>query len=323
MQKRDDNTVPIIATHDTVKVNDKNPKLIDVAGKEYNLTDDAFKSLCEKLKVPYSYAKRSPLISSDLNYWLGRKGQDAFLALSDQNDNVRAFMDSSHTYVPSVEIVRAVVNIFSSHDWEVRGSSISGPVVKVDITSGKQGGAALGDITDAGISIVHSDSWSVGTRFDSYLLRLACLNGQVAPVHGRKFRVSGQTVEQIINQVGEFAELAFSQLDDMLAGYERLREKNVENIPNILTRIVKENGLPSKVLKALLEASMAPAFLATVPNSRVVNMLDVLNILTWVGTHNQELSENHRKRLQLIAGHLSITGHHRCDGCGALYGLDA
>ena len=320
LQERADNTERISASFSDVKFKaEPQRKFLLVGDDEYTLTEDGYGTLLKEVNVPKGYANRMPvaLLEDNVNFWLRQRTDTMFSALiNNDTGRIRSFMNPNYEYVPTVDVFREVANKMGT-DWNLHDVEITDSVVKVAFTTDRQSGVAVGDVSDAGLSLVHSDAWTVAPRFDSYLLRLVCTNGQTRPVTGRKFRVSGNDRESILEQVTQFTDIAIDQLELMISGYERLRHHKVENTTRIVARICQENKLPSKVREALVLTLSSENFLATLDEGAMGTMFGVVNLLTWVGTHNMEINESHRNHLREIAGSISSTGQTRCDSCGS------
>lgn len=320
LEKRAENTERIAAPYSAVRfVAEPQRKFLTVEDKEYTLTEDGYDTLLKTVHVPKGYANRMPvtLLEENVNFWIRQKNNEMFSALvNKETDRIRSFMNPNLSYVSTIDVFNEVATHVGT-DWELRNYEITDSVVKVAFTTDRESGGHVGDVSAAGLSLVHSDSWMVAPRFDSYLLRLVCTNGQTRPVSGRKFRVTGSDREGILEQVGQFTEISVENLELMIAGYERLRDQHVDNVARIVQRICQENNLPSKVREALILTMQSPTFLATMPESNMGTMFDVVNLLTWVATHNQEIPDNHRMHLREIAGSISATGETRCESCGS------
>lgn len=318
LQERDDNTTRIVTSYSDLRFQaEPTKKYLYVADNEYTLTDEGYKTLLNEVNVPVGYANRMPvtLLEDNVNFWLRQRSDQQFAALTN-GDRIRTFMNPGYEYVPTVEVFRAVAEKMGT-EWDLRNTEISDTVVKVAFTTGLESGGNVGDVSAAGLSLVHSDAWVVAPRFDSYMLRLVCTNGMTTPVTGRKFRVSGSDRESILEQVGQFTDIAVDNLASMIQGYERLRDQTVQNVSRLIDRICKENRLPSKVREVLILTQTSQGFLSTMNSSTLDSMHDVVNLLTWVATHNSEINESHRQHLREIAGNISTTGNTRCDSCGS------
>lgn len=326
LAQRDDDTTRINAAFSDLKFSSVAPetgqarKSLVVGDNNYALTTKGYETLLDALNIPVAYAKRCPasLLDSNVNFWLNSKGSDTFSALiSGSTGKIRSFINPNYTYIPSVEVMRRVLASADSQEVSLQAPVVEDDVVKVSFTTEFATGGNVGDITGYGLSVVHSDSWHVAPRFDTFALRLACTNGMTVPVAGRKFRVSGKSEEDLFIQVEEFSQAAFEQIAALAAGFEALRSQRVENVNKLINKICQENKLPRKVREILLSTLGSASFLATLTDGNVSSMYDVANLLTWVGSHSTELSEDHRLHLQMIAGSISTTGDTRCSHCGS------
>lgn len=282
--------------------------------EKYLLTENSFEQLCDLLSVPKAYADRCPeeLKATTINYWLNLRGEMMWAGLFEQN-KLRSLMSPSYAYVPSLDIFNAVQDRIPE-EMEIANWSINGDVLEYVGFSPQYDTHIVDSPVRAGLRVLYSDAWSVFPRFDSYLCRIACLNSAITPISSKKFRVSGKSSAELIEQSQEYVTEAFAQVQPMLDGFANLAEIEVTNFISLIGKICAENGLPKKLKNLIIESVDNQQFKSTV-SGEMRTMYDVINLLTWVASH-ANVTEAHREHLFAIAGSAMVHNTTRCDSCG-------
>jgi hypothetical protein len=287
------------------------PELSDV-----QVSPEAFETLCGLLDIPFVYAKRCPsdLQETMVNYWL-KKRSDTMQSVLLTENKIRAFMSPNYPYVSMLKIVDGITDLLPE-DFLLGNYNLNGKFLEAQIFSPEYNQHVVDSEVRGGMKMVFSDSWTVAPRFDTYLYRVLCLNGMVSPLEARKFRISGKGEDEILEQVREFVKISLEHIPNMYHGFLALEQEQVHNFISLLRKICKENKLPKKIADLLIETADSPEFKSTIRN-RINSMYDIVNLLTYVGTHNHVISEQHREHLMEIAGNITLKGDTRCTSCGS------
>lgn len=314
LKQRDDSTRRINFQFSNLELGDR--KTIIVNGSEYGLTERGLESMVETLDIPKPYANRCPddFLVDTVNYWSRKRNDSQWSALVD-NGNVRAFMKPDYPYVSAYDIWSQIENHLGS-DFQVRNKVINDDLVEVIALTEKHEAKVIDSPVQGGIRFLFSDSWKTFPKFDTYLYRLICTNGMVSPVQQGKFRVSGKSRDEVLSETKEFVLRSVDQIPKMIEGFAILAEDEISNISLALKKICNENGLPNKIYNMLMEWSTKPDFLATVPNHEISDMYGIINLITYVASHNTDLSESHREHLFAIGGNAALNHTTRCGSCG-------
>jgi hypothetical protein len=282
--------------------------------EKYLLTENASEQLCDLLGVPKAYADRCPeeLKATTLNYWLNLRGEMMWAGLF-EGDKLRSLMSPSYSYVPSLEVFNAVQECLPE-ELEVGNWHINGDVLEYVGFSPQYDTHVVDSPVRAGLRVLYSDAWSVFPRFDSYLCRIACFNSAITPIVSKKFRVSGKSSTELIEQSKEYVTEAVGNIQPMLDGFARLAEVEVTNFISLIGKICAENNLPKKLKTLIIESVDNQQFKATV-SGEMRTMYDVINLLTWVASH-ANVTDAHREHLFAIAGSAMVHNTTRCDSCG-------
>lgn len=282
--------------------------------EKYNLSENATEQLCDLLNVPKAYAERCPQELRDLtfNYWLNLRSEMMWAGLFEGN-TVRSFMNPSYTYVPAVQVFEAVESCVQD-TMEIANWSIAGDTLEYVGFSPSYDTHIVDSPVRAGLRVLYSDAWSAFPRFDSYLCRIACMNSAITPISSKKFRVSGKSSGELIEQSKEYVTTAISQIQPMLDGFAELAEIEVTNFISLIGRICAENSLPKKLKNLIIESVDNQQFKSTV-SGEMRTMYDVINLLTWVASH-ADVTDAHREHLFAIAGSAMVNKTTRCESCG-------
>lgn len=281
---------------------------------KYDLTENASEQLCDLLGVPKAYADRCPeeLKSTTLNYWLNLRREMMWAGLF-EGDSLRSFMSPSYAYVPSIQIFEAVQECLPE-EMEIGNWDIKGDVLEYVGFSPNYDTHIVDSPVRAGLRVLYSDAWSIFPKFDSYLCRIACLNSAITPITSKKFRVSGKSSGELVEQSREYVKEAVSQIEPMISGFANLAEIEVSNFISLIGKICAENGLPKKLRTLIIESVDNQQFKSTV-SGEMRTMYDVINLLTWVASHT-DVTDAHREHLFAIAGSAMVHNTTRCDSCG-------
>lgn len=292
-------------------------KTVEVAGQTHGITPSGVESLLDVLDIPKPYAKKCPedFFLHTVNFWASERN-DTYWSLLTENNNVRAFMKPEYPYIPTYDIWTEVTNALGS-DFSIQSKVVKDDVVEVVALSERFDTKVVDSVVQGGMKFVFSDSWSVFPSFDTYLYRLICSNGMTSPVRGNKLRVSGKSKHEIIAVAKDFIQKSVLQIPDMISGLQMLADDEVTNVPSTVRRICLENRLPNKIYTMLLEWSDKQDFLATIPNHRISTMHDIINLITYVASHNTDLTEEHRDHLFNIGGSAALHHTTRCNSCGS------
>jgi hypothetical protein len=263
-------------------------KFLAIGDNEVHLGKDSFAALCGTLDIPTPYASRCPQDEQArmLNFWMGQRKDIMHSALI-TNDEIRSFMDAKYTYVPTARIFGAISDMLPE-DFLVGNYGMQSGALEAQIFSPEYTQDVVDSEIRGGLRMVYSDAWTVAPKFDTYLYRVRCTNGLVSPIAGRKFRVAGKSEMELIQQVREYVAVSLDQMPNMFAGFLDLELQKVDNWIATVRKICLENKLPKKVADILVATADMIEFKMTIRGG-IHSMHDVVNLFTYVATHNQTL----------------------------------
>jgi hypothetical protein len=292
---------------------------VSIAGEDYFLTDGSFRQIAEEMKIPVPYARRIPddLLSYTVNYFINNNRSNHIAALS-EDGHIRSFMKTNTPYVSNTEMFDAVLEATGS-DYDLRYAKMSDTITSFSILPSNYRESVDGSNLFGGVKVVFSDAWDRHPSIDSYIWRELCSNGMINELESRKFRVAGSSHDDVLRQIRDFSVIAIEKLPELFDNFNKLLEEEVKDYVKIIRQIVLEYKLPNKVQTRLLFWAVNPDFLATISNDKIENMHDIVNLVTYVGSHDGELSQEIRERLLQIGGNLTLNHHDRCNSCGSSF----
>jgi hypothetical protein len=181
-----------------------------------------------------------------------------------------------------------------------------------------------GDVVTAGLHIEHSRYSDVATQIYAFVYRLICENGmtrrECASAEGivrtRKLSANHPRAKELmLDQIRRLTARTWGKLDKQLTEVKATSERRAD-VPQLLgqwvqrARISPRTANPEKVqtimdrlLRAWRDEGAESSYYAAV------------NALTWVASHDLELSARQRRVLSLLGGLLAFSGVHICPRC--------
>lgn len=315
LKERDENTLHYHFPFSKFKMLDINN--VEINGTTHGITSSGRDSLLDVLDIPKPYAKKCPddFLLHTINFWADQR-KDTYWSMLAEKNNIRAFMKPEYPYISTYEVWNEVTNALGA-DFSVQNKIVKDDVVEVVALTDKFDTKIVDSVVQGGMKFIFSDSWSVFPSFDTYLYRLVCSNGMTSPVRGNKLRVSGKSKTEIMSVAKDFIEKSVLQIPDMIDGLQALVDDEVTNVASTIRRICLENRLPNKLYVTLMEWAERQEFLATIPHNRIQTMHDIINLLTYVASHNRDISDDHREHLFNIGGSAALHHTTRCGSCGS------
>ena len=294
---------------------------IETDSKEtISLTNASYNQLCDMLDVPTKYGERMPnkLADYTINYFLSEGARRPYNALVDNKQIVRSFMRPDMPYVRHDDLLTAITDSFDGsepfvHRWHVDGGKFRIQLRTPELTFEDPGGTVL----FGGVDVAYDDSWKSHPIFKTFLNRLVCDNGASVNVESRKFRVDGYSTSGVLDQAREFSSLALIQVQQMVDGLLAMQKDKINNAEAAIRNVCMQHKLPNKLRELLIRYLTDDGYLATVPDGRVETMYDIINLFTYVGTHDFSINDEYRNLLCEIGGGAMFTHKDTCVECGS------
>lgn len=175
-------------------------------------------------------------------------------------------------------------------------------------------GKKVGDLTRGGLRFGHDTQHNLAPWVQPYQYRLICTNGMETFDGGLKIDARGQSVEDVLKELEQAAEEAFSRVEGEIAAFYELRNHRVENPERRIVTLAEEYRLPVAVRDRLIE--QAPGL------GDDVSMFDVVNFITnQANDPTLAHRESIRRRFEQAGGAIVVAAEaSRCDNCNRMLG---
>lgn len=315
LEKRDQNTNHLAFQFKDASFSSRTDSLV-VEGEDMQMTSGAFRQLSEVLNIPVPYAQRIPddLLDHTVNYFLSSREDNFYAALVEDNV-IRSFMPTTNPYVSGLEFFGAIEEAFGG-DYDLKYVKVNDVDMSFSILPHEYKNAIDGSNLFGGLRVKFSDSWNTFPALDTYIWRELCSNGMIDTLKSRKFRIKNSSSNEVLSQVQEFARLSLDALPGLFEQYQALLSEPVTNYVRMISRLCSDYRLANKVKDRLIFWAEQDVFLDTISDRTIKNMHDIVNLFTFVGSHDLELTDDIRDMLLAIGGNLTMSHADRCGSCG-------
>lgn len=297
-------------------------------GRRWQFSDDAWRTVCSYLSIPpdllpqISWGAGGILIK--VIHGAGRKANgapDHLRLAADGNGMVVGVADADLACLSNEEIVNAITETVPER---ISSETLSVADLRLDETEfelffhteGLVTEPRPGDVLHGGLMVRHSQVGLSPTVILSYVHRLVCSNGMTQRVflQGRPSRTKRCKVEnspkRMVETVRRQLREAWTQLEERLEGFKGLLAHPLEmdELPEALRRRWSINR------KVAAEIALA---LQNDELGRTGTEYDLVNALSRVATHSEELLPRYRRHLSLVAGMFAQRHVHQCRFCGS------
>lgn len=289
---------------------DGNYFVLAANGKQSKVTNEGVKYLTKLLKLPVSLPKKldddPDLMANILNFRSHNTGAE--LRPVKKNKTIVSFIEGQQNLISTDTVLNAIEeNVkgpkFDSFDVSEDGSTSFNIVA----TKGKPLTIGKHDSYFDGVRISNNPLEASSTKVETYLQRLVCLNGSVAPqihwsaprnAHGDMGDWLADSIKSAVKESRKMftsiSKLSESEIDVDLADfidntYEQL--KVPENVRDLITRRIMKHGAKS--------------------------MYDIFNHITYVASNYTKVRSNAdlSARLMRIGGHFAQHIEDMCKAC--------
>ena len=298
-----------------------------INGDKYDFNPMAWNTICNYLAIhpdllPHLGPHRGGLVSKCLQSsgWRAKKAPDAVRLARAEGGEIVAVTDTKLAYLSNEDVVSAVQGAWpdqissetlSVADFHIGKTEFELTCYTDQLTTEPR----PGDVLNGGITIRHSQAGTSPTVILSYIHRLVCTNGMTQRVclQGRSSRTKRCKVqnspERMLGAIRQQVKQAWTQLDERLGGIRRLLDHRLEidEVPEGLRRQWSINRkMAAEINKALQEDEL----------DRTYTEYDLVNALSRIATHSNNLVPRYRRHLSLAAGMFAQRHIHQCPQCG-------
>lgn len=300
---------------------------IEVGSKEFKVTEQALGEFTDLLQIPTAFFKRahgtvdSAVMDAFLNDML-RNTMTRDASIKHTGEHISSVGEWGKVSIEPVQIVRAATHVlgedapvvrlidtpaFFGFDVRVPETSKTGVIESGKALSAE--GKKVGDITAGGVRMGLNMKQGLAPTVEEYLHRLVCTNGMTRSDSGLKVDARGQSVEEVLSELEELAELAFSRAEKSIEHFYSLREMRVDNVERALRTLAREQGIPDRSTMALLDLAASEE----VPDE--ASMFDVVNLVTNFANSPAVKNDGGRSILEAAGGAVISDHAARCGHC--------
>jgi|GEM_PF-5264906 len=303
----------------------------DQDGSDFNvsLTREAERQLCSQLRIPYSffentcdeYLKESNFnkIAKDLYKPQWSSFTQVFASESKTKDVAYDFKSFSmpFAYVKSLDLFETATNLFakgrdfSPEEVEVKGFQTFSDRLEFTLLSPKPDEVSKGDFVQVGLEVDFPDRRNSPLGLSSYMYRLICTNGAIAPFASNlRRKLKGDDSVTVKNFLANFSYVftqATENIFSSLTNLNSLRDITFTgDISKVIKEAMKEYNISKKYFDLLLDAYNAEP---------MANQYGLLNAFSRAA-NSDKLTTVESRHLQVAAGKGLLTQPRlRCDKC--------
>lgn len=278
--------------------------------EQLELTPESFIRLGQLCGIPGPYSSKCPidLIVPHLNYWAPRMLEEIKLLIS-LEDKVEAFAKPNTDFVLPSTILSIVEDVLGD-DVSYDKVSFDVDFCHVGVTSPRTSFGEGDEMMNGGLSVAFSPDGKYPMTMSSYLLKMICTNGLVAPMNTFKWRRnSNENVESWLAQAAAMAvEAVASEANRLL------------DMKNFVM-----DGHVGDVLDSLFQTYRVPVDIRDMVTDRVLNtgattMYDLVDAFTYIVSNDIELGDDPRARHRMMMAAGEMTAHPQaCPACHRVF----
>lgn len=238
LERRSD-VIRIVEGVDKCEANYSGGWEIILDGAVYHITEEAFDTLLNLLRIPIKYIKRCVedegkfLAEASINYWLEKynakpeveedelsgPGGLGFLVQNGVDGvsvmpTITQVFPGKRLFIPGVKVNDLIFDYLEDEVEIVNYTTEDDVFNAIYLTKRKH---LVGDKWyHFGVRVLYSDCFKITPRFDGVLYNKKDKILLAYPTTGRKFRVAGSTIPQVFEQIEEFLDLSIAGLNDKL-----------------------------------------------------------------------------------------------------------
>jgi hypothetical protein len=295
-----------------------------VGSDQLQLDDNGTRRLFAAFHAPVDYICRLPSLLRERLFEFHRDASigSPFPVDILSRDNLFCGVDRGDLHrLPSADVLHTVREAIDAKvNVEVEHLALMPHAYQIDIISPQlTREARVGDALRYGVRVRHSLLGEYATTIDGFALRLVCANGLIqrqcignkntARSRPRTRRLPSAVADadrKQREQIRQLTRTAWRRLDEMASGIQKLQEREFDI--NQLARFLRQARVFSARLLKRLDG-------AWVQEGAERTAYGALNALTRVTTHDAGLSDQQRRRLELVAGVFAGQVSHLCPRC--------
>lgn len=285
--------------------------------RQIPLTVESVEAIANHIGVPTAFHKRLPtdlrdtlfneLFVREHNQALVRLTETEILYMREPSSKIidpRRFVDVAAKVVSPEGQVIDFKNAKDFFGFDV--------VVPEGFDRGQGGDRKVGDITRGGVRFGQDTKQGLAPWVQRYMYRLVCTNGMEVPDTTLKIDARGESIEDVINELEQMAQLAFAKVEEDLVHFYALREQVVDQPERMMARLARERNLSDRIRLQLVDA--VPMI---VQPGQPVTMFDLVNLATNQANNPEHRQAGIRRQLERFGGSVSDHVAQRCITCAS------
>ena len=272
-----------------------NPDRIRFQGQDFPLGPVALAQLCQRLDVPVSFAQRLPnkLSIPLLNGLLRQTWEQDPRCWGGwfEKDRIVSFPNPrKEAPLNAPAALNTLRSAFSNQEVQLGNfqQSDRGFHLEVFVEAENREVFKPGDVVQAGVRFDYSDTGCFVPRLASMVLRLKCSNGLVASEVNPPLLLAETQPEQFMLRLWNGTHEVCGHLSHELNAIQALVDQPVDG-PGVIEALGVQHGWGRRVRERVQEAWNREELGSS--------LYTVINALSWVATHDQELASITRRRL--------------------------
>jgi len=286
------------------------PARVKILGEEHPLTDVGLQYAATCIGIPASYSKKCPyhMLREHLNYWCGVPGNKMRFFLRD-GKVVGAYKNRPdyHSNVMLHDNILAGIKDTKVLGYHQVSTDLN--YSRFCVVLDKTFEPKTGDPLYGGISVQNSIFGSKALEVTPYIFRQWCSNGAITSESLSKWSRRSNNTDDIALWAQSAADRSVKELNCEFNRIKQLTEIGVGQPDSTLKSIFRKFGIPTRT-QGIIRDEVAKQN----DGMGAQTMYDVWNAVTAVGTHNQALSQESARDLQLVAGEMT-KDYTVCDKC--------
>lgn len=314
---------------------------LDIGGKTLGFKDAGLARFSKCLGMPVEYtAKIRPELRSSIqnSHLLHEEFADAKMSggmvrILSRSGEFLGMDRGDLGFLTGQTVFQAVVDgIGQSNEFlRIENFKIECETLALDFVSERVGREVRkGDVLFGGLHVEHSLLGENATKIEPFLFRLRCSNGAVvreclgARQGHRTRRLAGSDLyarEQQIDQVRRLAREGFGKLAAKLSAVQQLTERTLNHQADVV-KVLGEFLRRARMHSANVVSLLQHAWEHPLGGNREMTYFGVLNALTWLATHHQNvvhgeqtISDRQAGILLRLAGVFANQSVHICPSC--------
>lgn len=265
------------------------------------LSEDGVKAMTNFIGLPQKVClELSPdLFGKVATELLGRKERYNLLLDDGEVQNIGEYRGVKN--LPVERVLSTIEQAIPGCDYH-RVSILSKYSVMLEIIGTKQEAVRRGDLVQAGALVSFSPINMITPLVQSYVLRLACTNGQTSKTVLAEFTGGGGEGDEVWQWFRQSVRAAYQSMGNIVNRYRAMTQERVppDQRAGMLEELLRQAGITGKEAEAVRAQAIQDP-----PR----NTYDMMNLITWASSHIIRSPERIQRALNASATFTSESQH--------------